>query len=742
MVSQQQIQMSARISAALGASWQTRMTVQAQPRRTATAAGINRRATQVLALQQALGNQAVQAKLAVSKPGGRYEEEADRIADQVMQLPAPAVRRQAVPERESGEGSLRMTPFTAQITPLVQRQTPTEEEDGQDKEEMLQANGTAVHSPAIAPSTESGIESMRQDGGQPLDLATRALMEPRFGYDFGQVRIHTGPQASAAARAVNARAFTLGRHVFFGDGGFRPTTLAGQALIAHELVHTVQQDAGTPWQVQRAPATGALPSGVLPQTCFDGMFAPQPSPALPAFESGQALAIRWVRTARTRLKKVHDGTARPAEAALVHQTFSARFGEPDIFAGMKKVSHVGVAQPRVAQTAQGVVLDLVNEVAQALPQLRPAGFLGPGLPAPGSPVGLDLEGRRAAAQRAEVVTAGITVFCGRTPAVESCPATAAAFFSAQDNAIGVCDGFFSQQPRGRATILIHELVHALVQPGVNDVYTHSRLFSVLQAAPGPLGRPGGFALRNPDSIAEFIRVLAEVTTTGSATTGSVPGAPSDAVEGFGENETDVRLALGFAHQRALLAQTALTDLLAGLHEVRTIIVGRSGSSSAMTWGSERDQFFGCRIQRVFEDADSRVTGLGDPCSGGTHIGPDGVAFLRELGTKYDAITQAFSSPLVVRYQPEAGVDVPILWVPGTTASLLVDDFFFALDPPARARAIILGMQKRSIAVPTGIDGAPPIMAQAGVVDNVVPADVDLMDRFLADVLPVFAGPGG
>ncbi|HEX7050194.1 MAG TPA: DUF4157 domain-containing protein [Longimicrobiales bacterium] len=77
--------------------------------------------------------------------------------------------------------------------------------------------------------------------GRPLAPATRALLEARLGHDFGEVRVHTGPEAEAAAAALNARAFTVGRDVVFNRREYEPTSQPGLRLLAHELVHTVQQ---------------------------------------------------------------------------------------------------------------------------------------------------------------------------------------------------------------------------------------------------------------------------------------------------------------------------------------------------------------------------------------------------------------------------------------------------------------------------------------------------------------------
>ena len=80
--------------------------------------------------------------------------------------------------------------------------------------------------------------------GQPLDSGVRSRMESAFGMDFAQVRAHTDTTASGLSTRMNARAFTVGEHVAFGADEFKPGTLVGDALIAHELAHVVQQGGG------------------------------------------------------------------------------------------------------------------------------------------------------------------------------------------------------------------------------------------------------------------------------------------------------------------------------------------------------------------------------------------------------------------------------------------------------------------------------------------------------------------
>jgi Domain of unknown function (DUF4157) len=88
--------------------------------------------------------------------------------------------------------------------------------------------------------------------GQPLDLASRRFFEPRFARDFSSVRVHSDPPAAASARAVNALAYTVGNNIVFANGQYSPRTPAGRHLLAHELVHTVQQQRASP-TLSRAP---------------------------------------------------------------------------------------------------------------------------------------------------------------------------------------------------------------------------------------------------------------------------------------------------------------------------------------------------------------------------------------------------------------------------------------------------------------------------------------------------------
>jgi len=72
------------------------------------------------------------------------------------------------------------------------------------------------------------VHEVLRSPGQPLDAQTRAFMEPRFGHDFADVRIHHDGQAAQSARAVRAQAYTVGQHVVFDAGKFAAHTTAGR----------------------------------------------------------------------------------------------------------------------------------------------------------------------------------------------------------------------------------------------------------------------------------------------------------------------------------------------------------------------------------------------------------------------------------------------------------------------------------------------------------------------------------
>ncbi|MBN2592652.1 MAG: DUF4157 domain-containing protein [Sedimentisphaerales bacterium] len=95
----------------------------------------------------------------------------------------------------------------------------------------------------VPPEVESAIERAC-GGGQHLEGALQEQMMASLSYDFSDVRIHTGPEADEISRRLTAKSFTVGRDIFFAQGAYDPASISGRELIAHELIHVVQQDSG------------------------------------------------------------------------------------------------------------------------------------------------------------------------------------------------------------------------------------------------------------------------------------------------------------------------------------------------------------------------------------------------------------------------------------------------------------------------------------------------------------------
>jgi Domain of unknown function (DUF4157)/Bacterial toxin 34 len=105
------------------------------------------------------------------------------------------------------------------------------------------------------------VDEVLRSPGQPLDRETRAFMEPRFGHDFSQVRVHTDSRAAESARAIAAAAYAVNQDIVFGYGRYHPATGEGKLLLAHELTHVVQQRGGGNWaqrQVEGLPTSSAV----------------------------------------------------------------------------------------------------------------------------------------------------------------------------------------------------------------------------------------------------------------------------------------------------------------------------------------------------------------------------------------------------------------------------------------------------------------------------------------------------
>jgi Domain of unknown function (DUF4157) len=156
----------------------------------------------------------IQPKLRVGAVDDPAEHEADRLADRVMRLPEPAVQRACCAGCASGGACADQVQRAATPGPVL------------------------PHGGRVDSSLVSSLGP-----GRPLPAAERGFFEPRFGADLSAVRLHSGPQAGTATRAIDARAFTYGSDIAIAPGEFQPGTNVGRRLIAHELTHVVQQGA-------------------------------------------------------------------------------------------------------------------------------------------------------------------------------------------------------------------------------------------------------------------------------------------------------------------------------------------------------------------------------------------------------------------------------------------------------------------------------------------------------------------
>lgn len=153
----------------------------------------------------------IQPKLKVSQPGDVYEQEADRVAEQVMRMPTPDP-----------------------IHPVVL----TKEEKVNLKISTRPVSGSALET---KDNVMAEINNICSGSDTSLDANTKEFMEARFGYDFSSVRVHTDERAARSANSVNALAYTVGNDIVFGQRQFSPHTFEGMTLLAHELSHVIQQ---------------------------------------------------------------------------------------------------------------------------------------------------------------------------------------------------------------------------------------------------------------------------------------------------------------------------------------------------------------------------------------------------------------------------------------------------------------------------------------------------------------------
>jgi hypothetical protein len=182
-----------------------------------------------------------QAKLTVSTPNDASEQEAERVSRAMLDITG----QEQCHGCAKCDGDALERPIEGALHAALQAKP-------------------ALPSQIAGESSPGAVESVVNSPGQPLDASARRYFEPRFGHDFSHLRVHSDARAAVSARAFGASAYTLGPHVVFAQGQYAPSTLEGRKLLAHELVHVVQQNTG-PMQVQR----GGMVVELTPQEEFE-----------------------------------------------------------------------------------------------------------------------------------------------------------------------------------------------------------------------------------------------------------------------------------------------------------------------------------------------------------------------------------------------------------------------------------------------------------------------------------------
>ncbi|WP_051260814.1 eCIS core domain-containing protein [Algoriphagus marincola] len=195
----------------------------------------------------------VQPALKVGKPGDRFEQEAESVANQVMMMPANSQPAMMSPlsngiqmQVEEEEEEIQMMPISSTISMVSRQEEEEEVQLSTDEEEQVQLFGEGG---GTVSSDVSGQIIQSKGSGQNLPSPIQAEMGQKIGADFSTVKIHTGPDAAQMSSQLGAKAFTHGNDIYFNEGKFQPGTSEGKHLLAHELTHTVQQGAA----VRRSP---------------------------------------------------------------------------------------------------------------------------------------------------------------------------------------------------------------------------------------------------------------------------------------------------------------------------------------------------------------------------------------------------------------------------------------------------------------------------------------------------------
>jgi Domain of unknown function (DUF4157)/LysM domain len=171
----------------------------------------------------------LQPKLKIGQTGDENEQEADKVVGHITRMPTSDSIAQMISKKEES----------------IDRKCNACEmkEDKEEDEKQLRISPKPSTTCTLEGNEEitNEVNNVLSSGGSSLDASTRELMEPRFGYDFSNVKIYTGESAARSVRSVDALAYTVGNDIVFDEGMYMPGTMEGRRLLAHELAHIIQQ---------------------------------------------------------------------------------------------------------------------------------------------------------------------------------------------------------------------------------------------------------------------------------------------------------------------------------------------------------------------------------------------------------------------------------------------------------------------------------------------------------------------
>ena len=340
--------------------------------------------------------------------------------------------------------------------------------------------------PSTAPAI---IEEVLRSPGEALRSDVRERFESRLGHDFSRVRVHADDHSAASARAVDAFAYTVGDHIVFGSGGYAPDTAAGRSVLAHELVHVMQQRSATP------AAPGSLAIGE-PHAAAEIEARREAAQAVATpFGDSRLLDLRHDSLPHVAVQRAGPTTVTTTTTGA---TCSPAQGETIRRAGIQALSWLDQAGAKLDRLA-GAPADPANASLAAVFN-RHFHSLDPA-------VVQQVRGR-VRSIRADVAGAvQFSVEC-HAPTDPECR-TAGAYVSNERDRVVFCPGYFSGAERFRTEAIVHEMAHAQLsgEPITDRGYETERLRPMLSTEQ---------ALTNAESFGLLVEELA---------TGRAPAAP-------------------------------------------------------------------------------------------------------------------------------------------------------------------------------------------------------------------------